>query len=135
MALVLGLSDAGLQVPRLAEYLDEIRALYNAETGIDVDWDNDLILGSLTAIMAQLLDQQAEALQAVYDAFDVNAASGVQLANLARLVGVNRRAATSGQVTLTLGGDPGTIVTEGKIAEGGGEDGRARWVILSLIHI
>lgn len=132
---VLGLSDAGLVVPRTAEYLEVIRDTYRAETGLDVDFDNDLILGVLTAIMAQLLDQQAEGLQAVYDAFDLNGASGVQLSNLALLVGVPRRAATAGQVTLTLGGDAGTVVTEGKIAEGGGADGRARWVTTEDVTI
>jgi len=129
MALTLGLSDAGLQVPRLAEYLTEIRDTYRANTGLDVDWDSDLVLGQFSAIMAQLLDQQAEGLQAVYDAFDLNGSSGVQLSNIARLVGVTRRLATKGQVTLTLTGTVGTVVTEGKIAEGGGSDGRARWVL------
>src|SRR3990172_1942400 len=90
MALTLGLSDAGLQVPRLAEYLTEIRDTYRANTGLDVDWDSDLVLGQFSAIMAQLLDQQAEGLQAVYDAFDLNGSSGVQLSNIARLVGVTR---------------------------------------------
>lgn len=135
MTLILGLSDAGLQVPRTADYIVEIRDRFRAETGLDVAWDADLMLGSLTAIMAQLLGDQAEVLQAVYDSWDVNAARGVQASNIAALVGVIRHRATKGQVILTLGGDPGTIITEGKLVEGGGLDGRARWILISDVTI
>lgn len=135
MTLELGLSDAGLVVPRTADYLTEIRDSYAALSGIAVDWDSDLVLGILTAIMAQLLGQQAEGLQAVYDSFDVNNAAGVQLANLASLVGVGRKSATAGQVTLTLTGTVGTVIGEGKQAEGGGADGRARWALSESVVI
>lgn len=135
MATEPGLSDAGLVVPRLADFLDLIRDDYEAATELDIDWDADLVLGSLTAIVSQRLDQLAEALQAVYDGTDVNAATGVQLSNLSLLVGVPRKVATHGQTPLTLGGTPGTIITEGKIAGGGGSDGRARWVISEDVTI
>lgn len=128
MPLQLGLSDAGLSAPRTADYLETIRAEYVAATGLDVDWASDLVLGQLTAIMAQLLGQQGEVLQAIYDAFDVNGATGVQLSNLAQIVGVSRKKATKGEVVLTLTGTSGTVITVGKMAEGGGIDGRARWV-------
>lgn len=135
MATEPGLSDAGLVVPRLADFLELIRDDYEAATELDIDWDADLVLGSLTAIVSQRLDQLSEALQAVYDGTDERAATGVQLSNLAQLVGVTRKVATRGQATLTLTGTPGTIVTEGKIAEGGGSDGRARWVISEDVTI
>jgi Baseplate J-like protein len=123
----LGLSDAGLVVPRMADYLDIIRGSYTEQSGIAVDWDNDLFLGITTSIMAQLLDQQSEGLQAIYDAGDLNAARGVQLSNLSLLVGVARRRPTFGQAVVALGGTPGTVITEGKIVEGGGDDDRAWW--------
>jgi hypothetical protein len=126
----IGLSDAGLVVPRAADFRTEIRDRYEELTEIEVDWDNDLILGILTDIQAQVLGEVAELVQGVYDAFDINGASGVQLSNLARIRGLTRRRATKGQVTLTLGGDVGTVITAGKMAEGGGDDGRARWVLL-----
>lgn len=135
MPLVPGLSDAGLVAPRTADYLEAIRAEYVAATGLDVDWDSDLVLGQLTAIMAQLLGQQGEVLQAIYDAFDVNGATGVQLSNLAQIVGVSRKKATKGEVVLTLTGTSGTVITVGKMAEGGGSDGRARWVCTEDVTI
>ena len=130
MAVEPGLSDAGLVVPRLADFLELIRSDYSSATEIDVDWESDAdkVLGPITAIVSQRLDQLAELLQAVYDGTDENAATGVQLTNVAALVGVPRRGASSGQVTLTLTGTPGTVIPEGRIAEGGGADGRARWI-------
>jgi hypothetical protein len=135
MAYEIGLSDAGLVAPRTAEYLEEIREQYAAETGLDVDWDSDLVLGVLTAIMAQLLDQQAEALQAVYDAFDVNGASGVQLSNLAAITGTVRKVAVAAEADVTLSGDVGTVITSDKLVEGGGSDGRARWQLTEDVVI
>lgn len=137
MAYVPSLSDAGLTVPRAADYLTEIRERYQQLTGLDVDWANgdDLILTQLTALMAQLLGEQAELVQAVYDAFSVNGASGVQLSNLAQIVGVTRKRATRGQVELTVTGTPGTWITQGKLVEGGGDDGRARWQVVEDVAI
>jgi uncharacterized phage protein gp47/JayE len=137
MAYAPGLSDAGLEVPRAADYMTEVRARYQLLTGLDVAWDtgDDLYLSILTAIMAQLLGEQAEVLQAVYDSFDVNAATGVQLSNLAQIVGVTRKRATRGEVELTVTGDEGTWITVGKLVEGGGPDGRARWRIVEDVMI
>jgi uncharacterized phage protein gp47/JayE len=127
MALALGLSDAGLLVPREADFLTEIRDAYKAATGLDIPWSDDLLLGVLTAIMANLLGKVTDALQAVYDAFDENNATGVQLANIARLVGVDRKKATHSQVQQLLTGTPGVVLPLGRLMEGGGLDGRARW--------
>lgn len=137
MAYELGLSDAGLTVPRMADYLEEVRDRYKQLTGLDVDWTrgDDFLLVPLTAIVAQLLGELAEVQQAVYDSFDLNGATGVQLSNLAQIVGVTRKRATRGQVELTVTGTPGTWVTQGKLVEGGGLDGRARWRIIEDVMI
>lgn len=135
MPLELGLSDAGLVVPRTADYLVAIRDDFEAATGLVIDWDNDLVLGELTAIMAQKLGEQAEVVQAIYDAFDVNNAQGVQLANLCRLVGVTIQPATRSTAVVTCEGDPGTAITIGKLVEGGGADGRARWRVTEDVLI
>ena len=122
------LTDDGLTVLRTADYLDRIRERFEAETGLGPDWEVDTLLGQLTAIMAQELGELSEAVQAVYDATDVNGATGVQLSNLARIVGIQRRPATYSQVVVTLAGTPLTAIPAGAVVEGGGDDGRARWV-------
>lgn len=135
MSYELGLSDTGLVVPRGADYLTEIRTRFEQSTGLTPAWDDDLILGTFSAIMAQLLGEQAEVLQAVYDAFDVGNATGVQLSSLARVRGITRRSATKGTVTLPCTGTAGTVLTIGRTVEGGGSDGQARWILTEDVTI
>lgn len=129
------LYDSGLVVPRTADYIARIREEYETATGLSPSWDDDLIIGIFSAIMAQLLGEQSEAVQAVYDAWDENNATGVQLSNLARIVGVTRRVATRAQVTLTLTGDVGTVIADDRLVEGGGTADNARWRLTESVTI
>lgn len=108
------LTDQGLDVPRAADLLDQIRAELDTRLGVDVDYDRDLLLDSLTAIMATLLGDLGEALQAVYDARDPGNATGDQLSSLALAIGVVREAATPSVVTLELGDVEGTAILTGR---------------------
>lgn len=130
-----GLTDDGYTAPRAADFLTLIRDGYEERTGLTIEWDADTFLGTITAIMADQLGDLAEAGQAVYDAFDVNNASGLQLDNLALIVGVTRTPATYSTCSVTLTGTNGTIVREGSIVEGGGEDGHARWEVSENVTI
>jgi uncharacterized phage protein gp47/JayE len=127
-----GLTDQGFTALRTADFLTAIRDEYDAKlvaAGYEAvaDWDSDLVVGALTAIMAQQLGTLSEATQALYDAFDVDAATGVQLSSLARMVGVTRNRATYSTATVTITGTAGTQIPQGRLVEGGGEDDRARW--------
>jgi uncharacterized phage protein gp47/JayE len=122
-----GLTDDGYTAPRAADFLTVIRSAYEEETGLTIDWSADTFLGVSTSIMATQLGDLGEATQALHDGFDVNGASGLQLDNLALLVGVTRNAATYSTATVTLTGTTGTIIPEGSLVEGGGSDGKARW--------
>jgi uncharacterized phage protein gp47/JayE len=129
-----GLTADGYTAPRQADYLTLIRDEYDARlTALGYtslpDYERDTFLGQITEIMAYYLGQLAEANVAVYDARSVSNATGLQLDNLALIVGVTRQEATKGTVSLTLTGTDGTVITQGKIVEGGGADGTARWVI------
>ncbi len=128
-----GLTSDGYTAPRQADYLATIREMYETElTALGVtempDWERDTFLGQMSEIMAYLLGQLAEANEAVYDARSVANATGLQLSNLCLIVGVTRQEATKGTVTLRCSGTDGTVITQGKICEGGGDDGAARWV-------
>ena len=129
MATDYGLTDDGYTAPRSADFLTLIRDGYEEKTGLTIEWDADTFLGTITVIMADQLGDLAEAGQAVYDAFDVNNASGLQLVNLALIVGVTRTPATYSTCSVTLTGTNGTIVREGSLVEGGGTDGHARWEV------
>lgn len=124
-----GLTDDGYTAPRSADFLTLIRDAYEEETGLTIDWSADTFLGMITSIMATQLGDLGEASQALYDAFDVGNASGLQLDNLAVIVGVSRNPATYSTATVTLTGTVGVIVLEGALVEGGGSDGKARWAL------
>lgn len=114
-----GLSDAGFTAPRTSDWLTAIRdrldALY-IEQGYMVtpDYERDDFHGNITLVMAELLGAQSEATQAVYDARSLANATGLQLANLALLVGVPRDPATFSTAIVTLGGTDGTLIVAGK---------------------
>ena len=129
-----GLTAAGLTVPRQSDYLTTIRAGYEVRLlalGFTEmpDWERDTFLGQMSEVLSYELGQQSELDQAIYDARSVANAAGLQLDNLALIVGVTRQEATKGTVTLTCTGTDGTVITQGKIVEGGGSDGKARWVV------
>jgi len=121
------LTDAGYEALRAADLLSLIRDEFESLTGYTPDWDRDTFLGQFTAIMAEMLGDLSEASQAIYDAFDVGNATGIQLDNLALIVGVPRKQAGFSQATVTFSGDEGTIIPEGSVVEGGGEHDVARW--------
>lgn len=128
-----GLTDAGFTAARQSDFLDLVRNDYEARLlalGFSEmpDWDRDTFLGQMSEVLSYLLGQQSEILQAVYDARSVGNATGLQLDNLALIVGVTRQEATKGTVVMTCTGTDGTVITQGKIVEGGGDDDRARWV-------
>src|SRR5678815_4906282 len=100
------LTDEGYAAPTAADFLTTIRdAFVAALTGLglpaDVDWSRDVFLGQITASMAVTLGDLSEGTQALYDGFDVNAATGVMLDSLALIVGVTRRPASASTVALT----------------------------------
>jgi len=124
-----GLTDAGLVIPREADFLTEMQARYEAAVGLSVDWDADQFQQRIIGVAANRLGAVAELLQAVDDSMDPAAARGLQLDILASIAGVARLPATKARAVVTLTGTAGTVVVAGKMVEGGGADDRARWVL------
>lgn len=108
------LTPQGLDAPRAADLLVQIRAELDTRLGVVVDYERDLLLDSLTAIMAIVVGDISEALQAVYDARDPSNATGDQLSSLALAIGVVREAATPSTVTVQIIGAEGTAVLIGR---------------------
>ena len=123
----------GFDALRAADYLtlirDDVDTRLIAAGYAAVDYDRDLVFGTLTAVMSVLLGDESEALQAIYDARDPNNATGVQLSSLSAGVGVLRNAATYSTVLLTLSGTAGTIVTAGLKVRGGGASDDTEWTL------
>lgn len=127
-----GLSATGYLAPRGDELLELIRDAYEAETGLVIDWDRDKVLGTFSAVVATRLGQLAEAQQALYDAFTLGNATGLQLDQLAAIAGVERLAAVYSTVTVACFGDFGTIIGEERQVE---DDLAQRWSVLELITL
>lgn len=122
------LDASGYTAPRAADFRTLIRADVEASWGVAIDWATDTFLSSLVDAIATRLGTLGEASQAVYDALSVANATGQQLDNLCLIVGISREAATYSQATLSLVGTAAAVIPAGLIVQGGGTDGRARWI-------
>ena len=135
-----GLTEAGLTMPRQADYLETIQGEYDSRlTALGYtqlpDYDYSTAEGELTELMSKMLGEAAEPVQAVYDARSRGNATGIQLDNLGAIIGVIRNEATYGTATGTITGTAGTIIVAGKLIEWGGEAGDARWALTEDVTI
>lgn len=121
------LTDDGFVALRADEFLTVIRAEYVSRTGLEVDFEADVFLGVITAIMSDLLGQLSEEVQAIFDARDPGNATGTQLSSLALAVGITRRDATFSTASVDLTGDAGTIIVQGRTVRSGGETDSQLW--------
>jgi uncharacterized phage protein gp47/JayE len=129
-----GLTSAGYTPIRSAEYLTITREAIAAEltaAGVtaEIDWSADVVLGSITSVVAACLGRLGETAQAVYDARSPNNATGAQQDDLCTIVGVSRLDATYSTAAVTLTGTSGTVIPAGAVVSGGGPDGLARWTL------
>jgi uncharacterized phage protein gp47/JayE len=106
---------------------ERIQADY-ATRGEVVDFERDVVMSLLLATVSDQLGKLSEITQALYDAFDVNNATGLQLSNLGLIVGVERRAATNSTVILTVTGTVGVTIPSNSVVQGG-ENSSTRWLI------
>lgn len=130
MATTYGVTTTGFVARRMADILAESRAQYEADTGLDIDWDRDLFLGTITANNAARAAAAWEVLAEVASMLDPNNATGIHLDNVGALRGTSRNGSTYSRATVTLAGTASTIILAGKLVELGGDDGTARWRLL-----
>ena len=123
-----GLTDQGFEARRADDFLTLMQDAYKAAVGLDSDFEFDLFMQNIFVVVADRLGALSEGLQAVNDSRDPNNATGVNLSILASITGANRRISTFGTVLVDLAGDADTIVPDGTIYEGGGDEDNARWI-------
>lgn len=127
-----GLTDQGFLAPRAADLLEQIRDDYEQKTGLTIDWDADVFLGSITAVLSERGGALGEMLQAIADSRDPDNATGHMLDTVSAIVGVERQQATFSVVDLDLTGDTGTIVEAGTEVEA--TDGQT-WILQDTVEI
>ena len=121
---------ASYSAPRAADFDASMRSEFAADPngGTVAEGRGDL-LDVLFAVIANQLGGLAEALQSLNDQLDPDSAQGTQLDGIGALRGIGRNQATHSTATVTLTGTAGTVIPRGKLVEGGGDDGAARWAL------
>lgn len=116
MALPIGLTTAGLQIPTVDDIIEDIKAEMLANVSATLDFSTALLLYQIVAAFAERIAIVCELLQAIYSSQDPDAATGDALESLAKLTGTLRDPARASTVTLTLTGTPTTNVAAGSRA-------------------
>lgn len=111
-----GLTLTGLTIKRLPEVLQTLQETAQdlwadqVEPGDTVDVSENSALGRMIAVVAPSQAIIWEQIQAVYDAFNPNTATGVSLENLVANAGINRLPAQPTRAQVLLQGDRNTTV-------------------------
>lgn len=121
----------GFAARRLDEWLDRIRGYIVAEVGFEIDFSRDEVLGILTLAVADALSEASADDQGIVDGFDPDTATKVVLSKLSKIVGVERRLPSRSRYTFrAVSSDVARVYPARSILEGGGDDGRARWIVV-----
>lgn len=118
-----------------AEYFEELVSGYEAATGAAIDRERDQVLAPFFAVMADRHGALDEGIQATREQLDPSKATETDLDAICALVGVYREPASASTALVTLTGTPGTVIPSGALVEGGGDDNRARWLLLAAVTI
>lgn len=106
------INSNGLTIKRYSEILEDLENSLRSFLGNNIDLSENALLGILNIIYANAQAEQWEMAEAVYNAFNIEGATGKQLDDLVALVGLSRLAEsfTSGIVEMT--GTSGTLIPQ-----------------------
>lgn len=111
-----GLTEDGFLAKNLTTIREELNAAAQAAFGSSIDVGDRSVFGQLFGIMAERYALLWELLEALYSLQDPDKAIGAALEALCLLTGTFRPTATYSVVTLTLTGNPTTLVNSGSQA-------------------
>lgn len=112
----MALTNEGYTIPRLVDVIEELKTkgveLFQdlVPEGEVVNVGDNSALGRMIGIISPALSDAWEASQQVYDAFNINAATGISLDNLCALGGVARQPASPTVTSILLTGSPATEI-------------------------
>lgn len=126
MALEVIIDATGIRAPDFSEVLEELQASFRQIYGDDIYLGNDSQDGQLLGIFASALTDAYAAAVAVYNALSPATAQGLGLSNVVKINGMSRLVPTFSTVDVVLGGQVGTMITNGVVS-----DGTTRWLLPS----
>lgn len=109
--MVYGVTPQGFVVKPQSQIISELNAAFRNAFGADLDVSPDTPNGQLIGLYAQPLTDLWEQAQAIYDAFNPNAATGISLSNLVQLNYLERLDDSSSTVNVVFTGTPNTFIS------------------------
>lgn len=109
----MAITSTGLTIKRYEQILAELQSALRSYLGKDIDLTENALLGILNIIYANSQAEQWEMAQAVYNAFNIEGATGKQLDDLVQLVGLSRLSEAYSVGTVEVTGVNNTVVPTG----------------------
>lgn len=124
------IDELGMHVPTYDDILQDLLTSMKQIFGSDIYLDEDSMDYQQISIFARKIYDTNSLSLLVYNNRTANTSVGVGLDNLCSLVGIKRKPATKSSCQLTITGDPGTVITNGKAG-----DGTYNWILPEEVTI
>lgn len=108
-------TDQGYQRERLEDWQAKLRGIYYTVFGSNIDLSADTQDGQIVGLIAELLSNQDQVVEAVAKVCDPNQAEKTWLSTLANLNGLTRNSATNSTASVTFSGTNGVIIPIGTL--------------------
>lgn len=118
MATAPTIDEYGIYAPQYSEILEYLQERYRAIFGADVYLGNDSQDGQFLAIVAAAINDSNAAAVAIYNSFSPATAQGEGLSRNVKINGIARLVASKSAATVTLGGNIGTVISNGVVSDG-----------------
>lgn len=124
------IDEFGMHVPTYNDILKDLLDSMKQIFGTDIYLDEDSMDYQQISIFAKKIYDTNSLALLVYNNRTANTSVGVGLDNLCALVGIKRKSATKSICQLTITGDAGTVITNGKAS-----DGTYNWILPEEVTI
>lgn len=111
----------GITAPPYSDILQSLEASMRAIFGEDIYLGADSQDGQLLAIFAKAISDSNDAVISAYLNFSPATAVGVGLSNMVKINGITRDLATHSTASVTITGDVGTTINNGKVRDTSGQ--------------
>lgn len=131
MSIAPTIDEYGISAPTFADVLAYLQDQYRAIYGQDIYLGNDSQDGQFLGIIAQAITDANAAAVACYNSFSPATGQGNGLSSNVKLNGITRRIPTPSTVDVLLGGNAGTVITNGIVADADGNN----WMLPASVTI
>ncbi len=125
------ISATGISAPPYSDIYESLRASVGGIYGSDVYIDPDSQDGQLLAIVARAVADTNDRCIDIYNSYAPSTAQGAALSNNVKLNGLARNSSSSSSVPLNVGGQIGSIISNGVASDSNG----VRWLLPASVTI